>query len=177
MSSTRKTLHALALLAALLLLGAAEAKADPLTVILNNPNTTTPFDWADFYVTMANNTSGNIGINYSISVPGAQSILLSRFAPSSLGPGESFGLLYGPQHLFSVLPTFFGPYGVTYSGTLTVNYRETLTGETHSTVLPFTITKVREPDPQPTPEPATMLLLATGLVGAGALRRRRRPRG
>ncbi|MET0648608.1 MAG: PEP-CTERM sorting domain-containing protein [Pyrinomonadaceae bacterium] len=179
MSSTRKAPYALVLLVALLFLGAVEAKADPLTVILHDPNQTTPFDTAFFYVTMVNNSAGQVGINYVISAPGAQTVLLSQFAPSSLNPGESFGLTFGPRHLFTVLTPFFGPVGVTYSGTLTVNYRESLTGDRYSVVLPFTITKVQAPEPQPTPEPATVLLLATGLAGVGAraARRRRRLRG
>lgn len=176
MSSTRKTLHALALLAVLLLLGTAEVKADPLTITLHDPNQTTWFDSAGFYVTMVN-TSGHISINYVISAPGAQTVLLSQFAPSSLNPGESFGLLFGPRHLFTVLTPFSGPVGVTYSGTLTVNYRASLTGDRYSVVLPFTITTVRPPEPQPTPEPATVLLLTTGLAGAWAAGRRLRPRG
>ena len=166
----------------LLLLPPAEAKADPLTITLANPNQTTFFDSAFFYATLVNNTSGSIGsINYSLSAPGTQALLLSQFAPSSLGPGETWGLAFGPQHLFTVLTPFFGPVGVTYSGVLTVNYRELATGQLWSVNLPFQVTTVQAPDPEPVPEPATVLLLATGLAATGARAasrcRRRRGRG
>lgn len=179
MSYTRKTLHALALLGALLLFGAAESRADPLTVTLHDPHQANWFGVGSFYVTMVNNSPGQVSINYVLSAPTAQSVVLSQFAPSSLNAGESFGLTFGPRHLFTVLTPFFGPVGVTYSGTLTVNYRESLTGDRYSVVLPFSVTIINPPEPQPTPEPATLLLLGTGLAGFGAraARRRRRPRG
>lgn len=178
MFPTRKTLHALALLAALLLFGAAEAQADPLTITLHDPHQTTSIGAGTFYVTLVNNVTSQVSINYVISAPGTQAVVMSSFAPSALNPGESYGLTFGPRHLFTVLTPFFGPVGVTYSGTLTVNYRESLTGERYSVILPFSVTTVQAPEPQPTPEPATVLLLSAGLAGVGAraLGRRRRPR-
>ena len=177
MSSTRKTLHALAILAALLVLGAAEAKADPLVVTIVNPTQNTPFQNTTTYVTLTNNTTGSIaGINYLVSLtPNAQAIVMNTAAPAFLAAGES----WGPLSLFTTILPFGDPFGSSYSGLLTVNYTELQTGQRSSITLPFQINLVREPEPQPTPEPATALLLVTGLAGAGAraARRRRRPRG
>lgn len=171
----KQLLIAMSVLAVLVVLPAA-VKADPITFTLDDTHIVAQGSSVTFFGTLSNGGEPGRFINalsfsFDSGAPGSITFDDAAFfanVPAFMGPMTTTGLVA----FFDVIVSSLVPPGL-YSGSVSVLGGDDADADNVLGTQDFSITVV--PGGQdPIPEPATMLLLGSGLVGAAALRRRKR---
>jgi hypothetical protein len=165
------------LLCALILatLGTAAAKADTITITLDQPNQVgLPGSTVEFLGTLTNNTSGTIFLNGdALNIEGLSFTITDQFfnnAPISLAPGANSGDI----ELFdiAVASPLLDPAGF-YTGTYSLLGGIDGNGQDLLETQPTTFSVDTAPPTSAVPEPTSIALLLTGASALLPITRKR----